>query len=122
LATLRKLQEPGLFEGIARRTEQLMTGLAGAATGAGVPVQTAHVGTMAGLFFHDRPVTNYAEAKGSDTARYALFFHGLLRRGVYVAPSQFEALFLSSAHAEADLEQTVRAAQEVFAEIATDAN
>jgi glutamate-1-semialdehyde 2,1-aminomutase len=98
-----------------------MTGLAGAAADAGVPVQTAHVGTMAGLFFNDRPVTNYAEAKESDTARYARFFHGLLRHGVYVAPSQFEALFLSSAHTEADVEQTVRTAQEVFAEIAADA-
>jgi glutamate-1-semialdehyde 2,1-aminomutase len=120
LATLRKLQEPGLFDGIARRTERLTAELAAAANEAGVPVQVSHVGTMAGLFFNERPVTNYAEAKTSDTARYARFFHGLLRRGVYLAPSQFEALFLSAAHTDEDVEETLAATRAVLAEIGRD--
>jgi glutamate-1-semialdehyde 2,1-aminomutase len=118
LATLRGLQEPGVFEAIAARTERLTSGLRSAAAKAAVLVQTAHVGTMAGIFFNDRPVTDYADAKASDTARYARFFHGLLRRGVYLAPSQFETCFLSAAHTDDDIEHTIAAAAEVFAEIA----
>ena len=118
LATLRGLQEPGLFDAVARRTERLMSGLATAAAAAEIPVQAASVGTMAGIFFNDRPVSDYETAKTSDTTRYARFFHGLLQRGVYLAPSQFEALFLSAAHTDEDVDSTIAAAAAVFGEMA----
>jgi len=70
---------------------------------------------MACMFFHDGPVRNYAEATASDTQRYARFFWGMLERGVYFAPSQFEAAFMSSAHDDAVLDRTLEAARQVFA-------
>lgn len=117
LATLRVLKQPGVFEAIEARTARLVDGIADAATHAGVPVQTAHVGTMGGVFFADRAIHNYADAKTSDTDRYARFFHALLARGIYLAPSQFEALFLSSAHADQDIEIALSAVREALAEL-----
>lgn len=117
LATLRALQEPGVFDTIVARTSRLADGVAFLASDVGIPVQTVAIGTMAGIFFTDRPVRNYDEARTSDTARYGRFFHGLLRRGVYLAPSQFEALFLSGAHTEGDIDATLKAMGEVFREI-----
>ena len=89
-----------------------------AAAEAGVPVQTAAIGTMAGVFFTDKPVHNYDDARTSDTARYSRFFHALLRRGVYLAPSQFEALFLSSAHTGEDIDFTIDAVAQALVEVA----
>ncbi len=117
IATLRKLSEPGVFAGIEAKAARLIAGMAEAAHDAGLPVQTAHLGTLGGCFFVDRPVRDYVDAKASDTARYARFFHGLLRRGVAMAPSQFEAIFLSSAHTEQDIDDTVRAIGEVIHEL-----
>ncbi len=114
IATLTALREPGVFDGIAAATERLMTGLAAAAAEAGVPVQTAHLGAMAGLFFNDAPVTNYAQAATSRVDRYAVFFQEMLTHGVYVAPSQFEVLFTSAAHSDADIDFTLEAAAEAF--------
>jgi glutamate-1-semialdehyde 2,1-aminomutase len=110
LATLRKLREPGVFAGIEAKTERLIAGIAAAASDVGIPVQTTHVGTMGGVFFADRPVTCYEDALTCDTARFARYFQGLLARGVYVAPSQFETLFLSAAHSDEDIDRTVEAA------------
>ena len=109
IATLQKLRQPGVFASIEAKAGRLIGGLTEAAAHAGIPVQTAHLGTLGGCFFAPRPVRDYNDAKTSDTARYAQFFHGLLQRGVAMAPSQFEAIFLSSAHTEQDIEDTLQA-------------
>jgi len=114
LATLRTLKEPGRFDRIEALTCRLITGLADAASAAGIPATTAHFGTLGGFYFNPSPVTNYEEALASDTTRYAAWFRGLLQRGVYIAPSQFETLFLSAAHTPDEIDRTVNAAAEVF--------
>ena len=118
IATLTALQEPGVWDVAADAAARLVKGLVDAAAKASIPVQATAVGTMAGLFFTDAPVRNYDGAKKSDTARYAAFFHGMLERGVYFAPSQFESLFLSAAHSSDDIAMTLSAATEVFGSIA----
>ena len=117
IATLRVLRRPGVWDAIAAQADRLVQGLRRAARDAGIAMQATSVGTMAGMFFLDGPVRSYDDARRSDTGRYARFFTALLDRGVYVAPSQFEALFLSSAHSEADIEETVAAAAGVFREL-----
>jgi len=114
LAMLSALSEPGVFAAIEARLTALGDGLGAIAKEAGVPVYQTQVGTMACLFFHEGPVRNYAEATASDTARYAKFFWGMLERGVYFAPSQFEACFMSAAHQDVHIEKTLDAAREVF--------
>jgi glutamate-1-semialdehyde 2,1-aminomutase len=119
LATLRALFEDGVFDRIAQRTQMLAGGIAAAARSAGIAVQAASVGTMFGFYFlkyRDIAITDYASAKQhADTERYGRFFHGLLERGVYLAPSQFEAGFVSSAHTDEDIETTLAAMNDVFA-------
>ena len=115
IETLRVLRDPGVWDVLERSGERLVSGLAGAAADAGVAVQLERAGSMLGLFFADDPVRSWDEAKGADTARFAAFHRSLLERGVYVAPSQFEAWFLSTAHGDAELDHTVAAAREAFA-------
>ncbi len=115
IATLNALQRPGVWDGIAAQTDALMAGLTSVAEDTGVTIQATSVGTMAGFFFNDRPVTNYDQAKTSDSAAYATFFQAMLDRGVYFAPSQFETLFLSVAHSDKDLADTIDAAKASFA-------
>jgi glutamate-1-semialdehyde 2,1-aminomutase len=110
IETLRELAEPGVWAGVEAATERLVDGLAAI----DAPVQLARVGTMFGVFFVDAPVTSWEDAKRADTARFAAFHRGLLDRGVYLAPSQFEAGFLSTAHGEAEIETTLDAAREAF--------
>lgn len=98
LKTLEVLSRRGVFEKAERAAGQTVKMLSAWARGHGVPFQAAHVGTMWGSFFTDTPVTDFATAKTSDTARYAKFFHGMLAEGVYLAPSQFEAAFTSTLH------------------------
>ncbi len=94
----------------------LADGLGAAAKAAGVPYFGTHVGTMFCGFFAAGPVRDYATAKTSDTAMFGRFFHGMLQRGVYLAPSQYEAGFISLAHTDAEIDQTIAAAAEAFAE------
>ena len=115
LETLRALQEPATYARLTALTERLVSGIGQAADRAGIPLQRASVGSMFGLFFTEQQVTDYTSAKTADTQRYARFFWGMLARGVYLAPSQFEAGFLSLAHSEEDIEATIDAAQRVFA-------
>ncbi|HEY3019768.1 MAG TPA: glutamate-1-semialdehyde 2,1-aminomutase [Solirubrobacteraceae bacterium] len=115
LATLRALDE-GLYAALEERTGRLVDGLVAAAGAAGVPVQANRVGSMATLFFAAAPVVDYASAMRADRGRYARFFRAMLGRGVYLPPAQFEAFFLSRAHAEADLELTLAAARAAFTE------
>lgn len=114
IATVRALGRPCVWDGIAAQAGRLVRGLRDAAADAGVAVQAANVGTMAGMFFIDRPVHSYDDAKGSDTDRFGRFFGEMLDRGVYLAPSQFEALFLSAAHRDEDIDHTLVAAAEAF--------
>ncbi len=117
IATLRELRSKALYDALDRSTERLCMGLATAARQAGIPLQTAHLGSMGGLFFTDREVTNFDLAKTSDTNRYARFYRGMLEAGVYLAPSQFEAFFVSVAHEQQHIDATIDAATRVFEEI-----
>lgn len=102
------------------RGARLEAGLKNAAEKAKVPVQINRVGSMLTLFFTEHPVTDYASAKTSNTSRYAKFFHGLLERGVYIAPSQFEAMFISLAHTEQEIAKTVEQAAQAFDAVANE--
>jgi glutamate-1-semialdehyde 2,1-aminomutase len=118
LAMLEILRKPGVYAGLERKADALARGLLGAAKAAGVPVTLNRVGSMMTLFFTDSPVTDCASANRSDCARYARFFRGMLDRGICLPPAQFEAFFVSTAHAYADIGRTVRAAHQVMEEIA----
>jgi glutamate-1-semialdehyde 2,1-aminomutase len=103
------------LEALGARLER---GMLEGARKAGVPLTVNRVGSMLTAFFCPGPVVDYASARGSDTARYARFFGAMLERGVYLAPSQFEAAFVSLAHSEADLDAAGRAAAEALATVA----
>lgn len=118
IETLRALGEPGVWEGIVRAGERLCNGLGDAAAEAGAGGQPTQVGTMFGFFFADSPIGSWEEAKEkADTKRFATFHRALLERGVYLAPSQFEAGFLSTAHGVEEIDATIAAAAEAFAEL-----
>ncbi|MCI4568248.1 glutamate-1-semialdehyde 2,1-aminomutase [Lysobacter sp. CFH 32150] len=114
LAMLDLVQAPGFHAELERRTQVLCEGLEAAARDAGVPLTTNRVGAMFGLFFTDVKVETYAQAVACDTAAFNRFFHAMLERGVYLAPSAFEAGFMSSAHDDAVIATTITAAREAF--------
>jgi glutamate-1-semialdehyde 2,1-aminomutase len=118
ITTLHVLGEPGVFDAIAAAAESVVQGVEAAAQANGIPIQAGRVGTMFGFYFmkeQGQAITDYASAKRlADTAAYACFFHAMLERGVYFAPSQFEAAFASSAHTPDDIEATLVAARKVF--------
>lgn len=118
IATLTVLQRSGVWDGVAETSRQLIDGLFRVAREASIPLQATAVGAMAGMFFNDRPVGNFEDARTSNTGRYAAFFHEMLDRGVYFAPSQFEALFPSSAHTGGDIVTTLNAAAETLGALA----
>ncbi|MEX1313423.1 MAG: glutamate-1-semialdehyde 2,1-aminomutase [Desulfotignum sp.] len=117
IATLKALQKDGVYETLETRTRMLVTGLQAAADAAGIPFQAGHVGSMAGFFFTERSVVDFEDAKTCDLDRFAAFYRGMLTKGIYLAPSQFEACFVSLAHTDKDIEDTVAAAKTVMAEI-----
>lgn len=117
LATLEAIQAPGFHDKLTAQTHKLITGLTAAAKDAGVEFCADHVGGMFGLYFLPEPPKGFADVMKADTARFNAFFHGMLDRGVYFAPSTFEAGFISILHDDAVIEETVSAAREVFAEI-----
>jgi len=118
LATLAGLEAPGFHARLAAATDRLVHGLREAAKDAGVPVATNHVCGMFGLFFTSAPRVNcYAQATACDVERFRRFFHGMLAEGVYLAPSAFEAGFVSAAHTDVDIDATVAAAAQVFRRI-----
>ena len=119
LANLKLIQEPGFFEALTQRTEELCKGLELAARSAGVPLHTVSIGGMFGMFFTEaKAVNTFAQAQSCDIDAFKRFFHACLKRGVYFAPSAYEAGFTSSTHDEAVIAQTLRVAAEAFAEIA----
>ncbi len=107
LATLRETERSGFYEALERRTARLVAGIGDAARRRGVPVTTGHAGSMWGMYFAPGPVRNFAEAKASDTALFARWHRAALGRGVFLAPSAFEAGFVSSAHTDADIDFTI---------------
>jgi len=118
LATLSGLEAPGFHAKLGRATDRLVAGLADAAARAGVPLATNHVCGMFGFFFTGAGrVNSYAEATACDVERFKRFFHGMLAEGVYLAPSAFEAGFISAAHTDADIDATIAAAGRVFARL-----
>jgi glutamate-1-semialdehyde 2,1-aminomutase len=114
IAALTELSRKGVYRELNAKADYLAAGMARAFSAAGVPSYTNRVGSMWTTFFQKGPVTDYASAKRSDTKRYAAYFHGLLARGVYIAPSQFEAGFVSLAHSKRDLDRTIAAAKAVL--------
>ena len=113
--TLSLLQAPGFYADLEAKGQRLADGLVEAAAASRVPAQTNRVGSMLTTFFTGVAVTDYATAKTSDTKRYGVFFRAMLDRGVSLAPSQFEAAFISAAHSAEDLDATVAAAREALA-------
>ena len=114
LAVVQMLAETNPYAGLESLAERWSTGMAAAANKAGVPIQTTHCGSMIGLFFSDSPVRNFSEAKNCDLEYFTRFFRGMLEEGIYLAPSAFEAGFVSTAHSEAQIDQTIEAAERVF--------
>jgi len=114
LETLRLLKKPGLYKELERKSREVAEGLGAAAKEAKIPFFQTRVGSMLGGFFTDAPVTDFASAKKSDIARYAKFFHGMLERGIYLAPSQFEAMLLSTSHSQANIQKTIDVAGKVM--------
>jgi len=120
IATLRQLTGPGLYEGIKRNAERLVTGFRQVLGEASIPAQVNAFGSLATVFFTGAPVRNYADAKRSDTKRYACFFREMLDRGIFLAPSQFEAAFVSAAHTSEDIDRTLAAARESLQSVAAE--
>lgn len=116
LATLELIQAPGFYENLEQRTHQLCDGLENAARDAGVAVTTNRSCAMFGLFFTDKHVDNFTDATSCDIPAFRKFFHGMLKRGVYLAPSAYEAGFLSAMHGDIEINHTIEAAREAFLE------
>ncbi|MGA8409160.1 MAG: glutamate-1-semialdehyde 2,1-aminomutase [Candidatus Acidiferrales bacterium] len=112
LATLPKLEAPGFYEAVNARTQRLAEGLRAGLQESGVVGAVNVAGSLLTIFFSSGPIRNYADAKKSDTTKFAKFFQEMLARGIFLPPSQYEALFVSAAHTDADIERTIQAANE----------
>ncbi|MGO3891095.1 MAG: glutamate-1-semialdehyde 2,1-aminomutase [Paenalcaligenes sp.] len=117
LVTLKLLQEPGVYEKLEKQTRVLAEGLAERARAAGHAFSSDYVGGMLGLYFTDSVPTSFAEVSKSDTQKFNRFFHGMLDAGVYLAPSAYEASFVSLTHDDAIVAQTLKAAEQVFKQL-----
>ncbi len=117
ITTLRALQKPGVWASLEETGQALLSGLSAAAEDAKVEISHSRVGTMFGFFFTDQPVINWSTAKRADTKAFGRFFQAMLENGVYIAPSQFEAAFLSTVHGEAEIKKTIEAAARAFAAV-----
>jgi glutamate-1-semialdehyde 2,1-aminomutase len=112
LETLRQLEQPGFYEQLNRKAEKLVAGLRAVLGKSNLPNRLNAAGSLATLFFATEPVVDFMTAKRSDTARFARFFTEMLNRGMFLAPSQFEAMFVSAAHSEADIDRTIEACRD----------
>jgi len=108
------IKKPGFYEKLEEKSDRLTNGFKKAAKEAGIKVSVDRVGSMLGLFFTDKKINNFDEAKTSDLNMFSAYYKGMLDKGIYLAPSQFEALFVSSAHTIEHIDKTVEAAEEVF--------
>ncbi|MEC7897541.1 MAG: aminotransferase class III-fold pyridoxal phosphate-dependent enzyme, partial [Cyanobacteriota bacterium] len=118
IKTLELLKQPGSYEKLTATTEKLVAGIKEAATAAGLPIYAGSVSAMFGFFLCEGPVRNFEEAKATDAARFGKLHRAMLERGVYLAPSAFEAGFTSLAHSDTDIESTIQAFRESFAAVA----
>ncbi len=114
IATLAVFKQEGVWDRLEAAGEKLITGIAQAAADAGVPIQHSRVGTMFGFFFNDQPVSGWHSAATSDTEKFGRFHRAMLEQGVYLAPSQFEAGFISTKHGDQEIEKTIAAAAQAF--------
>jgi glutamate-1-semialdehyde 2,1-aminomutase len=117
ITTLQQISQPGVFAALEAAAAHLCDGLTNAAAAHDIPLQAGSVGSMWGFFFADQPVIDYASAKTANTARYGQFFHAMLEHGVYLAPSQFEAAFMSTQHSPTLITQTISAAEAALANL-----
>jgi glutamate-1-semialdehyde 2,1-aminomutase len=117
IATLQLLRQPGVYDELETKSARLDQGLRQAASEAGLELTFNRVGSMLCTFFTNEPVTDFDSASKSDTEQFARYFAGMLQKGVYLAPSQFEAAFMSLVHTDAQIDQTIEAARAVFKEI-----
>lgn len=115
--TLKKIGEPGVYENLEAKGKRLVEGFLATGKELGIPVQGDYVGSMIGTFFSEQPIIDYTTAKQCDLDRYAKYFSNMLKRGIYLAPSQLEAGFLSLAHTDADIDRTLEAARESMKEL-----
>jgi glutamate-1-semialdehyde 2,1-aminomutase len=116
--TLRRLARPGSYERLSRLSERLATGLAEKAEAAGVALSTCWLGGMFGFFFHPGPVRSFADAQKADAEQWKIFFTAMLEQGIYLAPSPYEAAFVSLAHRPADVDATLEAARRALRKVA----
>ena len=122
LATLKEISKPGFYQALSSKTRALTDGLQAAAAAESLPFRADSEGDMFGFFLFDQLPQNYAKVMTTDNARFNALFHGLLERNVYIAPALYEAGFVSSAHSDEDIAQTVAAAQEIFGVLAKQAS
>jgi glutamate-1-semialdehyde 2,1-aminomutase len=118
IATLDILGRDGMWQRAEKAAIRFADGLRALSAASGIPLQVNQIGTMVGAFFTDQPVSNYDEARLSDTARYGTFFRALLDRGVYLAPSQFETMFTSTEHSDSDIDEALAAVSDVMTSLA----
>jgi glutamate-1-semialdehyde 2,1-aminomutase len=114
-ATLRELRRRGTYRRLEAKAKALRDGFAAIAADLGIPLYTTAVGAMFGFFFHPGPVENFDHARKANAERFRVFFHAMLERGVYLAPSPFESAFVSTAHSDRDLSRTLDAVRESMA-------
>ena len=116
LKTMQLISEPGFYDKLSAKVEKLVNGVMAAAKDAGIPMTENHIGGMFGLFFTDADkVSNFAQTSKCDIERFQKFYHGMLEEGIYLAPSAYETGFVSAAHTDEDIENTIQAAARVFA-------
>ena len=117
IETIKELSKRGIYDQIEAKCRRLEEGLRDAARRAGVATRFYRAGSMFCTYFADKDIYNYSTAKLSDTAKFSKFFAGMLRRGVNIAPSQYEAGFMSLAHSDKDIDKTAKAAYEALKEV-----
>ncbi|MDP2647208.1 MAG: glutamate-1-semialdehyde 2,1-aminomutase [Desulfobacterales bacterium] len=120
IATLTQLKEPGFYDELEKKARRLSDGLRRVARKAGIQVCISRVGSMMGMFFTPTEVKNFKDAKTSDLELFSAYYNRMLEKGIYLAPSQFEAIFISSAHTSKHIDQTITAAEATFGEIAAE--
>jgi len=120
IATLTEIRKPGFYDRLEQISALLAHGLEQAAANTNTRLAINRVGSMMGVFLTDRPVKNFDDAKTSNLEKFAAYYRKMLERGIYLAPSQFEATFVSAAHSERDISDTIAAAESVFRELSAE--
>jgi glutamate-1-semialdehyde 2,1-aminomutase len=118
IATLAELNKPGVYKELDQKTDFLTKGIRDAARKSGISVQVDRVGSVFGMFFNDNPVNNMGDARSCDLDRFTRYYNAMLEQGIYMAPSQFESSFVSTAHRDEQINKTIQAIQSVFNRIA----